>query len=428
MNDKNAELTAEAIEADMEENADVKTMGIIGAGDTALPEEAQETESEDLIGGDAEEAFRRQETEGSIKVNPDSQKGDTLSSIYASRQNKSANATQKREIYGSQWDDVRLIGDVEDFTIDAQKRKEEYLKLSHSQKAGQVLTGVIIGAAPESYAPMAMVSLTSTEGESSGFFQIKIPAQRLFDFDEKVLTTDVGKNAILNELNHRIGGKISFIVKSVDETAAVAYACRINAMDIAGKQNFIDLQREDDNPRLFAGIKTNATVLAIHRDNLVCDVGGVECQIPREELSWIPLRELNKEFKVGQKFLVKILNVEKYSTKKGNDTFRNMIRLDVSKKQAESNPNKKYFGTIAENATYGGEVKYCTQGVIHVVIAGKIACVCPIPSFAAGSSGQLPVRGQKCLVRITKKEIIERENGNNDYRISARIIRYDAAT
>ena len=432
----NNELTAEKIVEDLEkiilesqqeaDSVSEAQNASTSAQDDGLDKLDQEEST--LIGADSESAFRRQESNSSIRTNPDAKKTQTLSSLYSSRQNKSANTEEKKEIYGSQWDNVRLTGDTDGFEIDAQKRKAEYLKLSHSMRAGQVLRGEIIGAIrDDAFGPTAVVSLISEDGsDTESFFQIKIFSNRLFDFDEKMLTTQDGISTVMNELNHRIGGHVSFIIKYVNEVDGIAWGCRINAMDIAGKQNFIDLRKTDNMPLLFAGIKTNATVLSIHREDVVCEVGGIECQIPKEELSWTPLRELNREFYVGQKFMVKILNVEQYTTKKGNDTFRNMIRLDVSKKQAEINPNKRYFNTIALDATYRGEVKYITQNVIHVLVANKIGCVCPVPSFPAGANGQLPARGQECLVRITNKEVQDGPDGQKYYRIAARIIRYSS--
>lgn len=434
--DANTNLTAEQIVEDLEKeafessrtkNESSEEMSTPTLSNDNLFQEITQDEHV-LIGADSEDAFRRQESNSSIRTNPDAKKTQTLSSIYSSRQNKSANTKEKQELYGSQWDNVRLTGDTDGLEIDAQKRKAEYLKLSHSMRAGQILNGEIIGAIrDDAFGPTAVVSLVSEDGSyAESFFQIKIFSNRLFDFDEKMLTTADGISTVMNELNHRIGGRVSFIIKYVNEVDGTAWGCRINAMDIYGKQNFIDLRKTDNMPLLFAGIKTNATVLSIHREDLVCEVGGIECQIPKEELSWTPLRELNREFYVGQKFMVKILNVEQYTTKKGNDTFRNMIRLDASKKQAEINPNKRYFNTIALDATYRAEVKYITQNVIHVLVANKIGCVCPVPSFPAGANGQLPARGQECLVRITNKEIQEGQDGQPYYRIAARIIRYSS--
>ncbi len=434
--DANTNLTAEQIVEDLEKeafessrtkNESSEEMSTSTLSNDNLFQEITQDEHV-LIGADSEDAFRRQESNSSIRTNPDAKKTQTLSSIYSSRQNKSANTKEKQELYGSQWDNVRLTGDTDGLEIDAQKRKAEYLKLSHSMRAGQILNGEIIGAIrDDAFGPTAVVSLVSEDGSyAESFFQIKIFSNRLFDFDEKMLTTADGISTVMNELNHRIGGRVSFIIKYVNEVDGTAWGCRINAMDIYGKQNFIDLRKTDNMPLLFAGIKTNATVLSIHREDLVCEVGGIECQIPKEELSWTPLRELNREFYVGQKFMVKILNVEQYTTKKGNDTFRNMIRLDASKKQAEINPNKRYFNTIALDATYRAEVKYITQNVIHVLVANKIGCVCPVPSFPAGANGQLPARGQECLVRITNKEIQEGQDGQPYYRIAARIIRYSS--
>lgn len=434
--DANTNLTAEQIVEDLEKeafessrtkNESPEEMSTSTLSNDNLFQEITQDEHV-LIGADSEDAFRRQESNSSIRTNPDAKKTQTLSSIYSSRQNKSANTKEKQELYGSQWDNVRLTGDTDGLEIDAQKRKAEYLKLSHSMRAGQILNGEIIGAIrDDAFGPTAVVSLVSEDGSyAESFFQIKIFSNRLFDFDEKMLTTADGISTVMNELNHRIGGRVSFIIKYVNEVDGTAWGCRINAMDIYGKQNFIDLRKTDNMPLLFAGIKTNATVLSIHREDLVCEVGGIECQIPKEELSWTPLRELNREFYVGQKFMVKILNVEQYTTKKGNDTFRNMIRLDASKKQAEINPNKRYFNTIALDATYRAEVKYITQNVIHVLVANKIGCVCPVPSFPAGANGQLPARGQECLVRITNKEIQEGQDGQPYYRIAARIIRYSS--
>lgn len=382
--------------------------GAIPDADTAL--ESMESQNDE----ETEATFKRQDSVV-LKENPDAaQKAEELSTIFSRKRVITASEKEKQTLYREGREEVRLFGETNLVTQPA-ARKEEFLRLSHAKNQSP-LEGEIIGVIDNPYMPIAKVRY------ASGTFNISIPATYLCDFDEQILASAEGRSRVLNELNHRIGGKISFIPFEVNEVSGTVYASRINAMDYYGRANFINL-RQDGKPMLFAGIKTNARVVAVHRNNVTVEVGGVECSIPREELSWTPLESLNHEFAVGDEFMVKILSVARYSTTKGNKiTLKNMIKLYVSKKQAETNPNRLYFDNFEVEGTYSGEVKYITPGVIHVLLGNVVGIICPVPHFAASREGDLPVKGQRCLVRITNKEAPE--NGSGDYRITGRIINY----
>ncbi len=376
---------------------------------------AEETANDE----DTEAMYRSQDSSG-MKANPDSQAMEELSSIYRRKRNTPATEAQKQTLYREGRSMIRLVGETS-IRSDAERYKEEYLKLSHALNQAP-LTGIITGVVDSSYMPIAKVKY----GE--GLFDINIPATYLFDFDERQLGTAEGHSRIMNEMNHRIDSIISFMVFQVDENSGKVYASRINAMDYYGKRNFI-AERSDGRPLLYAGLKSNARVMSVHRNDVTVEVGGVECTIPRSELSWTPLENLNQEYHVNDEFLVKILKVARYKTTKGmgQNRFENMISLDVSRKQAMVDPVKKYFNSFEKGGHYVGVVKYITQGVVHVLLADKIGIVCPVPHFAASRDGDLPVKGQKCLIRVARKEIQKREDGSERYVIGGHIINYSPA-
>ena len=358
-------------------------------------------EDEVLIHKDEEKSLSSVE---GIRANPDADKARELSEIYTRKSLESASRKEKDAMYHSSRNETRIVGDGEGLMTDEQQLREETLKLAHSMQSGQILKGTIVAVEDADYMPLAIVSM-----EGGGMYRIVIPAFHLIDFDESILRYPDQKNAVLNELQHRIGSHVSFMVFRIVENECNAYASRISAMDLLGKRNFIDLQRGEDLPLLFPGLKTNATVVAVHKHDLAVEVGGVECIIPRRELSWNPLGRLNHEFHIGDKFFVKIISVAQYSTKRGGSVFKNMIRLEVSRKQASINPNQKYYEKYKVGQVCDAEVKFCTTYSVQVVLAGQVACTCRIPQFAAGPSGELPTPGQKCLVRITTKNIRENE-------------------
>ena len=97
--DANTNLTAEQIVEDLEKeafessrtkNESPEEMSTSTLSNDNLFQEITQDEHV-LIGADSEDAFRRQESNSSIRTNPDAKKTQTLSSIYSSRQNKSAN-------------------------------------------------------------------------------------------------------------------------------------------------------------------------------------------------------------------------------------------------------------------------------------------------------------------------------------------------
>lgn len=327
-----------------------------------------------------------------------------------------ADSDSRREIYSSEHVFVE-DGDEALVETDSTQRRKEWLELVASAqennvidvlKGTRILKGIITSVTEvptqmdkddPSYIPDFMARVKFETGQ----FDVKIPAQVLYYYHyenyNKAMAEDVRKN-----LTRRLGAEIDFVCRFADEKTGVVYGDRLAALSMRGVRNYTSINGR--RPNIVPGELVQAKIVAISREYITVDAAGAEIRIPLEEISWLYMSDAREFdgiktaecYKVGSRVNVKILTAEVQKVRVGNSNYT-LIKATASIKQAKANPKLKYFDEFTERDIYAGNITGITESGVYVNIDNRMDCLCKFPSH-----GRMPIMGEQCIVRITKKD------------------------
>lgn len=269
-------------------------------------------------------------------------------------------------------------------STDADKKKEALLSLTESQKVGKILTGHISGVEKVGRGDDA-ISVAVLYMDD---YKIIIPAQECIDIpnpgdrDEKKYTQYV--------LSKRLGSEIDFIVQGINEEQEIVAASRKAAMEKKKKEFLLDKDKSG-NFIVYEKAVVEARIVCTTRAGIIVEVFGVECYVPARELSYQRIQDATQEFSVGDRVLVKIVQLNR-------DLNTGEVSMEVSVKAALPNPYEKAMKRYNVNDKYVGKVSMIDENGIFVSLEGGIDVLCKYPE-----RGARPPRGTKVTVRITTK-------------------------
>ena len=209
---------------------------------------------------------------------------------------------------------VSLDGQRSELTPEA-RRRQDIIDLSESMKSRRVITGTIAGIEHMDESPDLAYAVVY-----HGAFKVIIPASEMFEFDE-----DAADNYRGATLSRRLGAEIDYVVKGIETDAGVAAGSRLEAMRQRRREYYLDTDRNGHH-QLEAGDIAEARVVSVIRPGAFVELFGIEQFIPLEELSYLRWVDATPHFRVGDRVLVKILELDR--------SDRNNISLKLSVKQA----------------------------------------------------------------------------------------------
>lgn len=313
-----------------------------------------------------------------------------LSKMFDKRRTQAATREERRELYR----DAERAVQIDGFRAesDADKKRNEIRRLMTAAQSvpPQILRGSVIGFHKTSEDGTWVIDVQ--EKDSEGNVRILIPIDQFMTNHKEYAE----ERFLVNELQGRINSDVDFIIYQVVEKDGLAAASRIAAQEQKIYRNFIR-PMEDEVPRICDGMIVPATVISVRRDRVRVDISGAEAVIKSEDLSWTALNSIEKEFKVGDVFNVKVSEIKTVEYKTAQRTYR-LLSLRASKREAEPDPREKYFDQFEQGQFCGGEVKAFTDnGLIFVRVADKMDCLCRAPQSGT------PARGDKVIVLIQEK-------------------------
>ena len=188
-------------------------------------------------------------------------------------------------------------------------------------------------------------------------------------------------------ISKRLGAEIDFIVKGIDQEAGVVVASRNEAMTVRRRQFYFGQDREGNNI-LYEGAVAEARVTSVIRSGIFVELFGVETYIPATEVSYQRILDCGKLYAVGQKVLVKILNIDRSQPKR--------IQVSVSIKQTKKNPYDSIVEKYIPGNHYIGTVTMVDVNGVFVALDGGVDCLCIYPVRG------IPLIGSRVTVRIYK--------------------------
>ena len=276
---------------------------------------------------------------------------------------------------------------------DLMKEEAEELRLAAQSVPPTILTGTIYGYETSETLGVPLVLVTR---ENKPNFVIKIPVSQLFMYDPKTYEGEAGKRALAYELNSRVNSEIEFVVYNVIEADRLALASRLKAMELRSK-NYYKPRKNKKKAEIEEGSRTFAKVVSVKNNRVKVEINGIETEMPSEELSWRALEDLRNEFQVGQEFEVIVHDIEEVEYETLGQTYK-LYTATASRREALPNPAELFYSQFKIGQRIGGIIKAQNEHGVFVDLAGKMDVLCPPPAVGK------PVRGDKCIIEITKME------------------------
>lgn len=268
---------------------------------------------------------------------------------------------------------VSLDGQRSELTPEA-RRRQDIIDLSESMKSRRVITGTIAGIERMDESPDLAYAVVY-----HGAFKVIIPASEMFEFDE-----DAADNYRGATLSRRLGAEIDYVVKGIETDAGVAAGSRMEAMRQRRREYYLDTDRNGHH-QLEAGDIAEARVVSVIRPGAFVELFGIEQFIPLEELSYLRWVDATTHFRVGDRVLVKILELDR--------SDRNNISLKLSVKQAGEDAFKQAISRFKVGNIYVGNVTMITAVGVFVSFE-NVSCLCQFPKR------KRPAIGSPVTVRI----------------------------
>lgn len=268
---------------------------------------------------------------------------------------------------------VSLDGQRSELTPEA-RRRQDIIDLSESMKSRRVITGTIAGIEHMDESPDLAYAVVY-----HGAFKVIIPASEMFEFDE-----DAADNYRGATLSRRLGAEIDYVVKGIETDAGVAAGSRLEAMRQRRREYYLDTDRNGHH-QLEAGDIAEARVVSVIRPGAFVELFGIEQFIPLEELSYLRWVDATPHFRVGDRVLVKILELDL--------SDRNNISLKLSVKQAGEDAFKQAISRFKVGNIYVGNVTMITAVGVFVSFE-NVSCLCQFPKR------KRPAIGSPVTVRI----------------------------
>ena len=169
------------------------------------------------------------------------------------------------------------------------KNSLDLLKKSMDNEGiSSVLTGKVSGIETVREMPVAVIRID--------VFKIIIPAMEFMDIVVKEGNDPMQLYKYL--MLKRLGSKIDFKIKAIDEKAKIAIASRKEAMKIVKEEKCF--KKTNNNYDIKEGDKVDVRVLAAMQAGIIVDFYGKEVYIPPKELSYTRIYNAAEIFSPGQ--------------------------------------------------------------------------------------------------------------------------------
>ena len=258
---------------------------------------------------------------------------------------------------------------------DADKAKNDLIDLTESLKSDKILTGKIQGVERNFQGHDSVAVLYH------GVFKVVIPAEDMVEKPEEREDRSLA-DSYHYLLTRRLGAEVDYVVNSIFYDDMIAYASRVEAMQVKRKRFY----RGGEGALVHEGVRAEARIVSVIRSGIFIDLFGVESFIPLKELSYQRLSNATSQFKTGDRVIVKVLSVD-------NKDMKN-IKIQSSVKQASVNPYEFALKKYSVGNRYVGTVSMVDKNGVFVALDGGVDCLCRFPARGR------PMKGARATVQI----------------------------
>ena len=286
---------------------------------------------------------------------------------------------------------IRVV-DPDNVSIDERKAEEAWTEMLASINQKRPLTGILTGVETWNNIPCGVVIY---EG-----IKVLIPANEFFTTmpespdNEADPTSPAYLERIRSILYHRLGSKIEFVgTHFANQSDQLVAGSRKQALERKAARTFLAKRRNSDEYVINEGDVVHAQIDSSLSFGVIVEVGGVDCMITSDEISYFRVFDSSQNFANGDDVMVKLLEINR-------ENPRN-IKIRASIKQAKPNPfenAKKILQTSAQSsdARYIGTVAYVDKKAVYVnLTTSNLQVRCFFPS-----DKPIPQVGRKVFLRI----------------------------
>lgn len=291
---------------------------------------------------------------------------------------------------------IHVVTEHGDETVETEltRKREERIELAASahKRVRKILEGTVGGYR------MIGNTLVAEIDFMTGTHSVVIPSYLLFNYNMEEYSTPEKMQIIERNVRSRIGSRVKFVVRTIDEKTNTAYADRLMALSMEGIQNYTSKNIEEE-ARVHPGVVVKADIVQVARTFIVVNALGAEFRIPLEELSWLHNSSARDLFTVGDTVNVKIKETSVVEVTKNDNKYK-LIRAKGSVRETTKNVREANFAKYNIGDVRKAEVTYVYEKGIFVQLNNKqMDALVAAPRF-----GTMPKVGDIKVVRITGRD------------------------
>ena len=195
--------------------------------------------------------------------------------------------------------------------------------------------------------------------------RIAIPFEEMISLTEDERYGDMTRRQA-KILGNMLGCEIDFIIKGIDQQSRSIIASRREAMEKKRRTYFLSTN-SNGSYQIYEGRIVQARVVAVAEKVIRVEVFGVECSIYARDLSWDWVGDCHDHYNVGDKILVRVLQVER------EDSDRIGLKVDV--RSVQESDAKEKLSRCKLQAKYAGTVTDVNNGTMYIRLSNGVNAI-----------------------------------------------------
>ena len=226
-------------------------------------------------------------------------------------------------------------------------------EVQNAYRTRRILTGTLDGVEKmESGLTLAVVNYKG--------FRVAIPMKEMLLYNGK-RPRGMSNTELMDRLNRmlsaRLGAEIDFVVKGIHNASRSIVASRRDAMYRKRQTFYLDTD-DFGEYMIYEGRVVQARVVAVAEKVIRVEVFGVECTIKANALSWEWMGNAREHFSVGDRILVRVLQVNRSSVED--------LTIEADVKSVSATTNHDNLKKCTPQSCYVGRVTDVHNGVVYI--------------------------------------------------------------
>ncbi|MBQ2724943.1 MAG: S1 RNA-binding domain-containing protein [Clostridia bacterium] len=194
--------------------------------------------------------------------------------------------------------------------------------------------------------------------------RIAIPFEEMISLTEDERYGDMTRRQA-KILGNMLGCEIDFIIKGIDQLSRSIIASRREAMEKKRRTYFLS-NNSNGSYQIYEGRIVQARVIAVAEKVIRVEVFGVECSIYARDLSWDWVGDCHDLYNVGDKILVRVLQVEREEEQ---------VRIKADVRSVQESDAREKLSRCKLQAKYAGTVTDVNNGTMYIRLSNGVNAI-----------------------------------------------------